>query len=205
MNVRAAGRPLNICVYCGSSLGRDARFLAAAEKLGRLIAEKGMGLVYGGGDNGLMGRIARAALEAGAHVTGIIPQFLEKREHMLVEAQDLVVVPDMHSRKRLMFERADAFVALPGGVGTLEELVEQLTWVQLGRHTKPVVIADIGGFWRPLLSLMEHMRENGFIRAEYELRYLVAERVEDVLPMIEATLDLQARAGETTVTLDPRL
>ena len=168
---------LNICVYCGSSLGRDARFVTAAETLGRMIGERGMGLVYGGGDNGLMGRVARAALAAGGHVTGIIPQFLEKREHMLLQAQDLVVVPDMHSRKRLMFERADAFVALPGGVGTLEELVEQLTWVQLGRHTKPVVIADIGGFWRPLLSLLAHMRDNGFIRAEYELRYLVAERI----------------------------
>lgn len=196
---------LNICVYCGSSLGRDARFVTAAETLGRMIGERGMGLVYGGGDNGLMGRVARAALAAGGHVTGIIPQFLEKREHMLLQAQDLVVVPDMHSRKRLMFERADAFVALPGGVGTLEELVEQLTWVQLGRHTKPVVIADIGGFWRPLLSLLAHMRDNGFIRAEYELRYLVAERIEDVLPMIEATLALQLRAGETETSLDPRL
>ncbi|MDE2364436.1 MAG: TIGR00730 family Rossman fold protein [Hyphomicrobiales bacterium] len=195
----------NICVYCGSAPGSDPAFVAAAEELGRRIGDAGLGLVYGGGDNGLMGLVARATIAAGGRVVGIIPDFLKKRENPLAEAQELVVVPDMHTRKRLMFERADAFVALPGGIGTLEELVEQLTWVQLGRHTKPVVIADIGGFWRPLLSLFAHMRDSGFIRPEFELRYLVAERVEDVLPMIETTIARQKKTGGRVETIDPRL
>lgn len=193
----------NVCVYCGSSSGTEPHFAAAAEELGRRIGEAGFGLVYGGGDRGLMGQVARATLEAGGHVTGVIPEFLQKRECPLSEAQELVVVPDMHTRKRIMFERADAFVALPGGIGTLEELVEQLTWVQLGRHTKPVVIADIRGFWRPLLSLLAHMRSAGFIAPQYELRYLVAERIEDVLPMIDATIRRQE--GRRVETIDPRL
>jgi uncharacterized protein (TIGR00730 family) len=196
---------LNICVYCGSADGTEPHFVKAAEELGTRIGAAGYGLVYGGGDNGLMGKVARATLAAGGRVVGVIPDFLKKRESMLHEAQELVVVPDMHTRKRMMFERADAFVALPGGVGTLEELVEQLTWVQLGRHTKPVVIADIGGFWRPLLSLFAHMRNSGFIRQEFELRYLVAERVEDVLPMIESVLARQAQVGARVETIDPRL
>ena len=196
---------LNICVYCGSANGAEPDFVVAAEELGKRIGAAGHGLVYGGGDNGLMGKVARATLSAGGHVVGIIPDFLKKRESMLHAAQELVVVPDMHTRKRMMFERADAFVALPGGVGTLEELVEQLTWVQLGRHTKPVVIADIGGFWRPLLSLFAHMRASGFIRQEFELRYLVAERIADVLPIIAAAIARQDRAGGRVETIDPRL
>ena len=195
----------NICVYCGSANGTDAAFVAAAEELGHRIGAAGCGLVYGGGDNGLMGVVARATIAGGGHVTGIIPDFLKKRENPLAEAQELVVVPDMHTRKRIMFERADAFVALPGGVGTLEELVEQLTWVQLGRHTKPVVIADIGGFWRPLLSLFAHMRNSGFIRPEFELRYLVAEKIADVLPMIATALARQDKSGGRVETIDPRL
>ena len=195
----------NICVYCGSANGVGDSFVAAAEQLGRRIGESGRSLVYGGGDNGLMGKVARATLASGGRVIGIIPDFLQKRENVLGEAQELVVVPDMHTRKRMMFERADAFVALPGGVGTLEELVEQLTWVQLGRHTKPVVIADIGGFWRPLLSLFAHMRNSGFIRQEFELRYLVAEKIEDVLPMIDAAGAMQDKRGARVETIDPRL
>ncbi len=195
----------NICVYCGSSNGTDSRFVEAAEELGRQIGASGRKLVYGGGDNGLMGKVARATLASGGRVIGVIPDFLRKRENMLHAAQELIVVPDMHTRKRVMFERADAFVALPGGVGTLEELVEQLTWVQLGRHTKPVVIVDIGGFWRPLLSLFAHMRNSGFIRQEFELRYLVAERVADVLPMIDSAAAMQDRRGGRVETIDPRL
>jgi hypothetical protein len=108
-----------------------------------------------------------------------------KREQALEVAHELVVVDDMHQRKQLMFERADAFIALPGGVGTLEELVEQLTWVQLQRHHKPVLLADVGGFWRPLLALFAHMRNLGFIREGFEVRYLVAEKIEDALPMLQ--------------------
>jgi uncharacterized protein (TIGR00730 family) len=174
----------NVCVYCGSSAGADPLFGQAADALGRALALAGVGLVFGGGEEGLMGRVAHAALRHGGRVTGVIPTFLIRKEHALKEAE-LIVVDNMHQRKQLMFERADAFVALPGGVGTLEELVEQLTWLQLQRHAKPVLIADIAGFWRPLLSLFAHMREQGFIRAGFELRYLVAEKIDDVLPMLQ--------------------
>ncbi len=176
----------NVCVYCGSSAGSDPRFADAADALGRALAEADVGLVFGGGGDGLMGRLARATLAAGGRVTGIIPKFLLTREHALVGAQELVVVDSMHQRKQLMFERADAFIALPGGVGTLEELVEQLTWAQLQRHRKPVLLADIDGFWRPLLALFAHMRNLGFIREQFEVRYLVAEKIEDALPMLNA-------------------
>jgi uncharacterized protein (TIGR00730 family) len=193
-----------ICVYCGSSNGVASGFVEAAEELGWQIGRSGRQLVYGGGDNGLMGAVARATLASGGTVVGIIPEFLKHRENVTTHAHELVVVPDMHTRKRMMFERADAFVALPGGVGTLEELVEQLTWVQLGRHTKPVVLADIGGFWRPLLSLFAHMRESGFIRQEFELRYLVAEKIEDVLPMIDAAIARIEKRGAQVEAIDPR-
>ena len=176
----------NVCVYCGSSDGADPRFAAAADALGRALAEADIGLVFGGGSEGLMGRVARATLAGGGRVTGIIPKFLLKREHALEVAHELVVVDDMHQRKQLMFERADAFIALPGGIGTLEELVEQLTWVQLQRHRKPVLLADVGDFWRPLLALFAHMRNLGFIREGFEVRYLVAEKIEDALPMLRS-------------------
>jgi uncharacterized protein (TIGR00730 family) len=176
----------NVCVYCGSSAGADPRFADAADALGRALAEADVGLVFGGGGDGLMGRLARATLAAGGRVTGIIPKFLLTREHALVGAQALVVVDSMHQRKQLMFERADAFIALPGGIGTLEELVEQLVWAQLQRHRKPVLLADIDGFWRPLLALFAHMRNLGFIREQFEVRYLVAEKIEDALPMLRA-------------------
>jgi uncharacterized protein (TIGR00730 family) len=193
----------SVCVYCGSADAVDPAYVAAAAKLGEMLAQAGLRLVYGGGSNGLMGAVARAVIEHGGTVTGIIPEFLKNRELMLKSAQDLVVVPDMHTRKRLMFERADAFIALPGGIGTLEELVEQLTWVQLDQHSKPVLIADIGGFWRPLLSLFAHMREHGFIRPEFEVRYLVAEKIEDIIPMLQTAAE--RRPVETAQALDPRL
>jgi uncharacterized protein (TIGR00730 family) len=166
--------------------------MRAAERFGGILAESGVGLVYGGGNLGLMGAIARATLAAGGRVTGIIPGFLARREHMLEAVQELLVVDDMHSRKWLMFEKADAFVAFPGGVGTLEELVEQLTWVQLGRHDKPVLIADLQGFWGPLLALLDHMRESGFIRRPYEARYLVCDEVEGILPALRAAYAAEA-------------
>ncbi len=177
----------NVCVYCGSSPGQDPAFGMAAEELGRHLAEAGLGLVYGGGDVGLMGTTARSVLRHGGYVTGIIPEFLRRRENMLEEAQETIVVPDMHTRKRLMFDRSDAFVALPGGIGTLEELVEQMTWSQLGRHAKPILLLDLNGFWRPLIDLLAHMRLNGFIRAGLELNYGVAEKVEDLVPMMQAS------------------
>ena len=185
----------NLCVYCGSSSGGDARYEAAARTLGAAMAAAGIRLVYGGGGHGLMGTLAHAVLDAGGHVTGIIPEFLTDSDVMLREAQEHVVVADMHTRKRLMFERADAFVALPGGIGTLEELVEQMTWVQLAQHAKPVLIADIGGFWQPLLLLLQHMRDRGFIPPALEVRTLVAERAQDILPMLRTALGRTPVAG----------
>ncbi|WP_349370582.1 TIGR00730 family Rossman fold protein [Salinarimonas sp.] len=176
----------SICVYCGSSPGGDPAYLAAAEALGRAMAASGVRLVYGGGALGLMGAVARSTIEAGGEVTGIIPDFLTRKEKLLDDVQETIVVGDMHARKQLMFERADAFVALPGGIGTLEELVEQMTWAQLGRHRKPILVLSLGDFWKPLLTLLAHMRQAGFIPKDRELSYLVAERVGDVLPMLEA-------------------
>ena len=163
-----------------------------------------VGLVYGGGGEGLMGRLARSTLAAGGYVTGIIPNFLVRKEHALTAAQEMVVVDTMHERKQAMFDRADAFVALPGGAGTLEELVEQLTWAQLNRHVKPILLADIGGFWRPLLALFAHMRIKGFIREGFDLRYLVAERIEDVLPMLRAAAERRSVEREPQDAVSPR-
>ena len=177
-----------VCVYCGSGAGANPAFARGAEELGAALAERGIGLVYGGGDVGLMGIVARSVLKNGGHVTGIIPDFLQRRENMLDEAQETIIVPDMHTRKRLMFDWSDAFVALPGGIGTLEELVEQMTWAQLGRHTKPILLADLGGFWGPLVTLLEHMRESGFIRPGLELNYAVARDVGEIVPALEAAV-----------------
>src|SRR5689334_15494425 len=175
-----------VCVYCGSGPGSSPRFVEAALALGKIFAENNIRLVYGGGSVGLMGAVAKGTLDHGGSVTGIIPDFLRSREHMLTKVQEMIVTPDMHERKRLMFEHSDAFVALPGGIGTLEELVEQLTWKQLGRHAKPVLMANIDGFWEPLFALLAHMRETEFIRPGFSIELLKAERVEDILPCLRA-------------------
>ncbi|GJD47779.1 hypothetical protein OPKNFCMD_0490 [Methylobacterium crusticola] len=173
-----------VCVYCGSGFGADPVFTEAARSLGRSLAEAGIALVYGGGNVGLMGTVARAVLDHGGHVTGIIPDFLKSRERMLDDVQETIVVGDMHTRKKLMFDRSDAFVALPGGIGTLEELVEQMTWAQLGRHAKPILLLSVADFWAPLLTLLDHMRRNGFIREGLDLSYLVAKTPGQVVPML---------------------
>src|SRR3989442_14897250 len=174
----------SICVYCASGPGNDPAFMDAATKLGRILAENGIHLVYGGGSVGLMGALAESVLDHGGAVTGVIPDFLVNREHMLLRVQERIITPDMHERKRVMFERADAFVALPGGVGTLEELVEQLTWAQLGRHKKPILILNIASFWKPLCVLLDHMQKLEFIRSGLPVDLLVADRVEDILPKL---------------------
>jgi uncharacterized protein (TIGR00730 family) len=174
----------SICVYCGSSAGKEPAFAAAAREFGRVLGENKIQLVYGGGTIGLMGALATAVLEHGGTVKGIIPEFLTVRERMHSGVTDLIVTRDLHERKKLMFEHADAFVALPGGVGTLEELVEQLTWAQLGRHRKPVLIANIAGFWDPLCALFDHMNALGFIHSFSRFNYLVCDRVADILPAL---------------------
>jgi uncharacterized protein (TIGR00730 family) len=191
-----------VCVYCGSGSGSNPRFVEAAQALGKIFAENNIRLVYGGGSVGLMGAVAESTLNHGGLVTGIIPDFLRSREHMLTRVQEMIVTPDMHERKRLMFEHSDAFVALPGGVGTLEELVEQMTWQQLGRHSKPVLLANVDGFWEPLLSLLAHMRATEFIRPSLPIEVLKADRIEDVLPRLRAAA---ARAPAGTREMAPEL
>ncbi len=191
-----------VCVYCGSGPGSSPRFVEAALALGKIFAENDIRLVYGGGSVGLMGAVAKGTLDHGGQVTGIIPDFLRSREHMLTRVQKMIVTPDMHERKRLMFEHSDAFVALPGGIGTLEELVEQMTWQQLGRHTKPVLLANIDGFWEPLIALLAHMRETEFIRPGLNIDVLKADRVEDILPRLRAAA---ARAPEGGKQMAPEV
>lgn len=179
----------SICVYCGSNDGGSAVYRESALALGKAMADAGIGLVYGGGSVGLMGAVADAVIGNGGTVTGIIPQFLADREVMHKGVTDLIVTADMHERKRLMFEHAESFVALPGGIGTLEELVEMLTWAQLGQHKKPVLIANFGGYWDHLIDLMAHMRKEGFIPPGRGADFLEARTVEEVIP----TLDIAAR------------
>lgn len=173
-----------VCVYCGANVGTTSVYAKTARAFGRILAENGIGLVYGGASVGLMGEIARAAIDAGGHVTGIIPENLPPIEVPFSDIPELIQVKTFHERKMLMYERSDAFVALPGGVGTLEELVEQITWVQLSHHAKPVVIADINGYWKPLIELFEKMRTFGFINSSLDISYHVASKAEDILPII---------------------
>jgi len=174
-----------ICVYCGSSPGSDGRYIEEAKAFGTLLGKEKIGLVFGGGGVGLMGAVARAARDAGAEVTGIIPRFLVNRERPeAAHSTKTIVTKDMHERKHTMFELADAFVALPGGIGTLEELVEQLTWIQLGQHQKPVLILNTGGFWNPLLALFANFRDLGFLGQHAIDNLLVAEKVDEILPKL---------------------
>jgi uncharacterized protein (TIGR00730 family) len=196
----------SICVYCASGPGNDPAFMDAARQLGRILAENGIRLVYGGGSVGLMGALAESVLDHGGAVTGVIPDFLVNREPMLLRVQERIITPDMHERKRVMFERADAFVALPGGVGTLEELVEQLTWAQLGRHKKPILILNIANFWEPLCQLLEQMERLDFIRAGLPVTLLVAERVEEILPkLFEAARSISEAEKEMTPVAAERM
>jgi len=183
----------SICVYCGSNTGNDPEFAVAARALGHMMAEAGVRLVYGGGSVGLMGILARTVLAAGGAVTGIIPQFLKDREVMLGEVSDLIITADMHERKRIMFERADSFLALPGGIGTLEEVVEIMTWAQLDQHAKPILIANLTGFWNPLVDLFRQMAKQGFLSKAFlgghaELPVKFVERIEEVIPVLRAAV-----------------
>lgn len=171
----------SVCLYCGSSNSVDAVYKEAAAEFGRLLAGAGIRLVYGGGHVGLMGVAADAALSLGGEVVGIIPQHIRIREIQHTSLTELHVVDSMHIRKNMMFEMSDAFVILPGGLGTLDETFEILTWRQLGLHDKPVIIANINGFWDPLLGLIEHTIDRRFARPTNRDLFVVVETVNEVL------------------------
>ncbi|MEP1205890.1 MAG: TIGR00730 family Rossman fold protein [Rhizobiaceae bacterium] len=175
----------SLCVYCGSSPGGDPAFKRAAQKLGEELAGQNLRLVYGGGDKGLMGALAESVLAHNGKVLGIIPDFLLKSEQgqqaQNIAGAEMVVVPDMHTRKRRMFEESDAFLAMPGGIGTLEELVEVLTWAQLRRHQKPVGLLNINEFWSPYVELVQHMSDAGFLHNPAEAMPQVFDQAEDVV------------------------
>jgi uncharacterized protein (TIGR00730 family) len=174
-----------ICLYCGSRPGADPAFAAAARELGVAVAARRWGLVYGGGNVGLMGIAARAALEAGAHVTGIIPRGLLEREQGLADVSELIVTETLRERKGIMFERSDAFVALPGGFGTLEEVVETLTLRQLRYHDRPIYFLNTAGFYDPLLAFFEHSVAAGFVHPDHLGLYAVVSDVPALMALIE--------------------
>ena len=179
----------SICVYCGSSVGRSEIYMETGYALGRSIADAGLSLVYGGGTKGIMGAVADGALRAGGKVSGIIPRFLinkEATENALGRLDELIVTDNMHERKHMMFEKSDAFVALPGGIGTVEEIVEIMTWAQLGHHRKPIVFANVDGFWDPMLTLLDHMRAEGFVHTGHLVQPLVVNQIEAVVAAILA-------------------
>ncbi len=191
--MRAMADLQSICVYCGSNTGSDPIYRDTAQTLGRAMADAGIRLVYGGGSIGLMGIIARSVLAGGGKVTGIIPQFLKDREVMLREVSELIVTSDMHERKRTMFERADAFVALPGGIGTLEEVVEMMTWAQLDQHEKPILVANINGFWDPLVAQFARMAGDDFLHKAFlgehdDLPVRFCSSCDEIIPTLQKLL-----------------
>jgi uncharacterized protein (TIGR00730 family) len=179
-------RPLRrVCVFCASNPGADPRFLESARDLGRVLAGRGIGIVYGGGRVGMMGALADAALAAGGAVTGVIPDALTRREVAHQGLADLRVVPSMHARKALMAELSDAFVALPGGFGTLEELMEIVTWGQLGIHRKPIAVVNVAGYYDGLLAFLDHGVASGLILAPYRDLLAAAAGPAEVLSVLE--------------------
>ena len=162
-----ATHPFTIAVFCGSSPGNDPVYLEAATAVGRRLAERGIGVVYGGGHVGLMGAVADAAMDAGGTVTGVIPRALQQREQSDNDITELILVETMHERKTVMAERSDAFLALPGGPGTLEEITEQWTWAQLGIHRKPCAFLNVAGYYDPLVAMVATMRETGFTQKRH--------------------------------------
>ncbi len=184
-------------VYCGSRMGDDDAYGDAASRLGGLMAERGIRLVYGGGGIGIMGLLADAVLAGGGQVTGIIPGHLKQAEVGHAAVQEMVVVDSMHERKSRMFEAADGIVILPGGLGTLDEAFEMITWKQLGLHEKPIVLADIEGYWQPLLRLIDAGIADGYVAAESRGLFAVAEDVDGIFAALEAASEPRhaAQAG----------
>ncbi|MET3928096.1 TIGR00730 family Rossman fold protein [Devosia sp. 2618] len=187
----------SICVYCGSSPGNDPAYLNAGEQLGAAIAAANIKLIFGGGTNGIMGAVARGVLQAGGEVGAIIPRFLTTREttHDAMKIfNDLTIVETMHERKQSMFDRSDAFVALPGGLGTVEEIIEIMTWAQLGQHRKPIVFANVKNFWAPMLGMIDHMERVGFLHSRSLIQPIVVDEVENIVAAIQAAAVPEATA-----------
>jgi len=176
----------SLCIYCGSNTGTDSAHTDLARSLGEACAQRDIELVFGGGAIGLMGAAADGALAAGGRVTGIIPTFLEQPEIAHPGVTEMVVVDSMHARKQRMFERSDAFAVLPGGIGTLDETVEIITWRLLGLHDKPIVLVDHQGFWRPLLALIDHFVDSGFAWPELRDLYAVVDGLDALFAHLEA-------------------
>jgi len=190
----------SVCVFCGSSDAADADFLADAGALGKALAAAKLRLVYGGGGVGLMGACARAAHEAGGDVLGVIPRFLVSRERAL-DVVKTVVVESMHERKKIMFDESDGFVILPGGIGTLEEVVEILSWRRLELHAKPVVFYNPKGFWNPLFALFEHTVAQRLTPPAFDRAWAVADRVDQIIPALRANLQTGAEMSPVARTL----
>jgi uncharacterized protein (TIGR00730 family) len=177
----------SICVFCGSSAGADPAYLEAAEAVGRRLAQRGVRVVYGGGKVGMMGAVADAVRDEGGDVIGVIPQAIVDLEIGHDGLDDLRVVGSMHERKALMAELSDAFIALPGGIGTLEELFEVYTWAQLGIHAKPLVLLDVAGYFRPLVAFLDHAVQERFLRPETRTLLAVSDDLDDLLAALEAS------------------
>ena len=174
----------SVCVYCGSSTISNPEFDGPTQDLGRRFAENDITLVYGGGNPGLMGKVTDACMTAGGKVIGIIPDNILKIEPRHDNVTELHVVPNMHVRKQMMAEKSDAFVVMPGGLGTLDETFEILTWKYLGIHSKPVIIANILGYWDPMLALIEHMAKEKFVREEHLGTFTVASTIDEVMDIL---------------------
>lgn len=185
----------SICVFCGSSICVAESYRQAAARLGTAVAERGVRLVYGGGRIGLMGIVADAALAVNGTVIGVIPEFLRGLEVAHTGLTELRVVATMHERKRAMFELADAFVVLPGGLGTLDETIEIITWRQLGLHDKPVVLFDVGGFWQPLRKLVGAIVDEGFAHPEHAGLFVMASSIEEIFAAISEARPTGVGAG----------
>lgn len=185
----------SLCVFCGSAAGTRPEHRAAAERLGGLMGREGVGLVYGGGHIGMMGALAEAALAAGSRVVGVIPEHLTRTERAFAEASQLIIVDSMHTRKRRMFDMADAFCVLPGGMGTMDEFFEMLTWKQLRLHNKPIVVVNSAGYWQPLLRLAESIMAEGFASPATARLFVAVDSVDQVLPTVRREMEA-ALAGK---------
>lgn len=185
----AAERIQRVCVYGGASEGSWDGYTDAARRLGEVIGEAGLDVVYGGGRTGMMGAMADGALEKDAHVIGVIPEFLDQVEVGHRDVTDLRLVPDMHTRKRMMFDLAQAIVAMPGGFGTMEEIFEVITWKQLGRHNKPIIFFDTDkGFWQPMMTLIDHLEEEGFLHSRLKNLYVSIRHADELPAAFESQL-----------------